>query len=128
MREMNRQEFAEELDGQVDKLLHRSGVVSGRNGNQSDPLHSLLAIAAELLPLPAPEFKRQLRSDLLENASTQPASGQASEVLRFEQSPARPLSGSEVMPSLISRSFGIYPADHRSFLLSFASHTALVLL
>lgn len=126
---MNRQELAEELDRQVDELLHRSGGVSGRNGNRSDPLHSLLAVAGEVRALPAPEFKCQLRSDLLENVvSTQLTSEKASEVLRFEQNPAPPLSGSEVMPSLISKSFGIYPADHRSFLVSFASHTALVLL
>ncbi len=123
---MNRQQLAEVLDLQVDELLHRSGGVSGRNGNRSDPLHSLLAVAAELPALPAAEFKWQLRSDLLENASS--TSGNASEGLRFEESPAPPLSGSEVMPSLISRGFGIYPADHRSFLVSFASHTALVLL
>jgi len=124
---MNRQELAEELDRHVDELLHRSGGVSGLNGNGSGPLHSLLAVAAELRALPAPEFKYQLRSDLLENASTPLTSGKASEVLRFEN-PAPPLSGSEVMPSLISRGFGIYPADHRSFLVSFGSHTALVLL
>jgi TonB family protein len=122
---MNRQDFAEELDQEVDKLLCGSGeTVFGRSG--SDQLRSLLAVAAELQGMAEPEFRRRLRSDLLENASTQQTSEIPAELQQFENGIARPFS--EAMPSFVGKSFGIYPADHRSFVASFASHTALVLL
>ena len=124
---MNRQEFAEELDQHVEELFRESSRrVNAQDG--CDPFDSLLAVAVELRGLAAPEFKRQLRTDLLNSACTEQASGAPPPGLQFENRvTSRPF---EIMPSFIGigNNFGIYPADHRSFLISFASHTALVLL
>jgi TonB family protein len=82
----------------------------------------LLPLVSDLQLLPDPDFKVRLKSDLLGEISF-PASSE----LRIEQMTG-PFVATEILPTLGGKPFGIFPADHRSFLISFASHAALVLL
>ena len=110
---MNRQ-AADELDRQVEMLL-RGG---SRLSRGSDPL---LNLGAELIVLPSPEFRSRLKDELLE-----PSRGFGSATASFEQVSASGLAG--MAPPLGGNGPGLFPADHRSFLVSFASHAALIAL
>ena len=111
---MNRQAIADELDSQVEMLLR------GRDGvrTASDPL---LKLGAELIVLPSPEFRSRLKDELLE-----PSRGFGSATASFEQVSASGLAG--IAPLLGGKGPSLFPADHRSFLGSFASHAALIAL
>ena len=133
---MNRQATADELDRQVEKLLQGTG-------QRSDPL---VMLAAELRMLPDPEFKGRLKDQLREEwddgfaASSEdthpwkaPKGGapslvvaQAARVETFERSPGLSLAG--MAPLFSGKHTGLFAADHRSFLVSFASHAALIAL
>lgn len=110
---MNRQAMADELDRNVEMLVQGMSIRSAG----SDPL---LNLGAELLVLPSPEFRSRLKDELLEaSRGFTPAT-----IARFEQ--ASGLAG--IVPLLGGKGPGLFPADHRSFLVSFASHVALIAL
>jgi TonB family protein len=92
-------------------------------GRDSAPMTSdpLLNLGAELIVLPSPEFRSRLKDELLE-----PSRGFGSATAPFEQVSASPLAG--IAPLLGGKGPGLFPADHRSFLVSFASHAALIAL
>jgi protein TonB len=141
---MNRQAMADELDQRVELMLR------GRVNGHSD---SLLQLVAELTMLPDPAFKSQLKDQLIEDwddnlttrsgtthptksalepALSLPKGGapslvvaQAARVETFERSQGLSLAG---MAPLFGGKHTLFPADHRSFLLSFASHAALIAL
>jgi len=73
--------------------------------------------------LPDPDFRRRLVADLVD----QPAAREASFVPPQPSQP-RAATLAAIMPTLTGKRFSVFPADHRSFLVSFASHAALVLL
>ncbi len=131
---MNRQAMADELDSQVEMLLR------GRDSRSrgSDPL---LNLGAELCMLSSPEFRSQLKGELVEgwianhpdagSRNTRPlkgAQGGAASVVIAQREGvggAQPLAG---IALLTGKRAGLFPADHRSFLVSFASHAALIAL
>src|SRR5437879_3130877 len=130
---MNRQAMADELDLQVEMLLRGRDSLSRR----SDPL---LNLGAELCMLPSPEFRSQLKGELVEGwianrpdassrntHSLKGGKGVPASVLIAQRGVegAQPLAG---IALLTGKRSGLFPADHRSFLVSFASHAALIAL
>jgi TonB family protein len=81
---------------------------------------SLVAIAAELLTLPDPDFKNRLKAELMEEAGSLEAGAHYERV----EGPAL----ATILPSLGGKGLVLFPSDHRSFLISFISHAALVVL
>ena len=112
---MNRQAMADELDQQVEMLLTGKRIV----GTKSEPL---LALASELRMLPTPEFKSRLKDELVEPC---PATA-LPQLVNFERIQTSVLAG--ITPLFGAKRAGLLPADHRSFLVSFASHAALIAL
>jgi TonB family protein len=111
---MNRAD-ADELNIELESLL-----ASGRVEIQGK-WHALAAIAAELRELPNPEFKRRLKAELLEEC---PISARE---IAFEQVTGA-AAFAEILPIFGGKDFRMFPADHRSFVVSFISHTALIVL
>lgn len=107
---------AEELDQQIENLI---SVGSGDHDGDS-----LLAIAADLRSIPDLGFKRRLMAELVGEA----VSLGTANVPQSAMQPETAAALSSIMPTLSGKGLGIFPADHRSFLVSFASHAALVLL
>jgi TonB family protein len=113
---MNRQADADELNVEMESLL------SGSHIDIQGKWHALAAIAAELRELPNPEFKSRLKTELLEEC---PVS--AAEEASFEQVTTA-AAFAEILPIFGAKDFRIFPADHRSFVVSFISHTVLIVL
>jgi protein TonB len=113
---MNRQADADELNIEMESLL------AGGKLEIQAKWHALAAIAAELRELPHPEFKSQLRAELLEECPI----GAGREAAFEQVTGAAAFAG--ILPSLGGNNFRIFPADHRSFVVSFLSHTALIVL
>ena len=114
---MNPHLSAEELDQQIERMLVGGPGLSGSGSS------SLLAIAGELRLLPEPDFMRRLMNDLIDESVPVEA---RSIPLRNNQQGTAVLAS--IMPTLSGKGFSIFPADHRSFLVSCVSHAALVLL
>lgn len=114
---MNPHVPAEELNQQIEKLLTGRGVEPGSDSS------SLLAIASDLRLLPDPDFRHRLMADLIDEAAPL-----ESPYVRSDSNQSRPAVLSAFMPTLTGKGFSVFPADHRSFLVSFGSHAALVLL
>jgi protein TonB len=113
---MNRQADADELNVEMETLL-----AGGKVEIQGKWRH-LAAIAAEVRELPHPEFKSRLKAELLEEFPASAVRGAS-----FEQiTGAAAFAG--MLPSLGGSNFRIFPADHRSFIVSFISHTVLIVL
>jgi TonB family protein len=112
---MNRDEWAEALDEEIEQI--------GTNHAASE-LEPLLQIASELRHLPTHEFKQQLRADLTAHAESIDGQECADIPTESEFVAASP----ELMPSLQQREFSMLPADPRSFVFSFLSHAAAVVL
>jgi hypothetical protein len=109
---MNREELAEALDRQIENA---AGSIIGE-------CEQLLPIASELRLLPSSQFKDQLRAELL-------AQAEALDVECAEFSSSNPFVASSELPQILEqREFSMLPADPRSFLLSFVSHAAVVVL
>ena len=85
---------------------------------------SLAAIAAELRTLPDPDFKNRLKADLMEAAGTAEPLDAGADYESVEGVAAL----STILPSIGSKGLYLLPTDHRSFLVSFISHAALVML
>src|SRR5712692_732269 len=115
---MNQQSLADDLDQQIEALM------TGKSIARRPELDSLLLIAAELRAVPDPKFKIRLKFDLMQEAE---AAEPISQTAGFQQAQGA-MALTEILPTLSGKQFGIFPADHRSFLVSFASHAALVLL
>lgn len=107
---------AEELDQQIENLIS-----TGSRDHDGD---SLLAIAADLRSIPNPDFRRRLMTELVGEAVSLETAHIPQSAMQQETAAAL----SSIMPTLTGNGFAILPADHRSFLVSFASHAALVLL
>jgi protein TonB len=118
MAAMNKQVFADQLDQQIEVMI------AGRGTETCPEWASLLRIASELRALPSPEFKDRLKADLIEESETTLALGPRPELQSMESE----LALAEILPTLGGKEFGIFPADHRSFLVSFVSHAAMVAL
>src|SRR5262249_41364157 len=118
-------------------------MLQGRANGHSD---SLLELAADLRTLANPEFMALLKDRLIEEwndgfagagRNTHPsktAKGgapslvveQAARLEKFERSQGVSFAG--IAPLFGGKHTGLFPADHRSFLVSFASHAALIAL
>lgn len=105
---------AEELDRRINALL------GGKAEEYLGELASLTAIASDLRHLANPEFKSRLKANLMDG---EPASRPDS----LENYYGREIAAAFV-PLLGSKPMGMFPADHRSFLVSFVSHVALIAL
>jgi TonB family protein len=114
---MNPHLSAEELDQQIERMF--SGGAVTMNGESSP----LLAITGKLQLLADPDFKCRLADQLAD--AVVPAEAPFIPTSENPQS-ARLLAS--IMPTLSGKGFSIFPADHRSFLVSFVSHATLVLL
>ena len=113
---MNRQADADELNVEMESLL------AGSPREIQGKWHSLVAIAAELGELPNPEFKSRLKAELLEEYPV----CAAREVSFEEVTSAAAFAG--IVPIFGAKDFRMFPADHRSFIVSFTSHTLLIVL
>ena len=113
---MNRQSLAHDFDQYLETLMAGEGVARRLEWD------SLVAIAAELRMFPDPDFKNCLRADLMQEAVELLEAGAGYE--SFEGAGAL----STILPSLGSKGLHLFPTDHRSFLVSFISHAALVAL
>ncbi len=113
---MNRQADADELNLQIESLF------AERKADTGTKWQALVTMAAELRDLPHPEFKDRLKADLLEESVVT-----ASSRSTFEQVSGA-VAFAEILPNLGGNNFRIFPADHRSFVVSFLSHTALIVL
>ena len=115
---MKQEISADELNRRVEELL------AGVHVEHEPEWSPLLTIAAEVTTLPNPEFKSRLKADLLEETE--------SAQRHYQDAQFRQTEGAELLagflPTLGGKQSVIFPADHRSFLVSFASHAALVLL
>lgn len=109
---MNRELLAEQLNVEIDKLMIGPTTVGNKGG--------LGAIAQELKLLPSKQFRQRLKDELLMQAETVPANSSVGQ--------SSPMYGIELMPTLERREFSFLPADPRSFLFSFLSHAAAVVL
>lgn len=116
---MNERFSAEELDQQIEKLIggHPGSETHAPDGDE------LCELVSELMLLPDGEFKRSLKSDLLDNAEL-PAQKDWEPVQSVEE----PLPAAQLMASLVPVGFSVLPADPRSFLFSFMSHVAVIVL
>jgi len=112
---MNRQTSADSLDRELESFL------AGRSPKAHPDWRPFLEIAADLRQLASPEFKSRLKSDLLEGMGSLESPG-----ADFEQVKGA-AEFAEVLPT-VGGSPHIFPADQRSFLVSFISHTALIAL
>lgn len=113
---MNRQADADELNVEMESLL------AGAQVEIAGKWHALGAIAADLRELPNPEFKSRLRAELLEEYPVS-AAREAS----FEEVTSA-AAFAEILPIFSAKDFRIFPVDHRSFMVSFISHTVLIVL
>jgi TonB family protein len=113
---MNLQADADELNVEIESLLASGEVdIQGK-------WHSLALIAGDLRELPNPKFKSRLKAELLEECPV--STGQEAS---FEQVTSA-AAFAEILPIFGAKDFGIFPADHRSFVVSFISHTVLIVL
>ena len=135
---MSREVIADELDRQVEDLLHGMRTAAG-----PDPL---LALAAELQMLPDPEFKLGLVEQLIDESPVDvrgfdgaPSRQRLPHPSRFskggdfqrinlESFERQSASLGALTPLFGGKHTGLFPADHRSFLVSFASHAVLIAL
>jgi hypothetical protein len=115
---MKQDTVADELDRRLEQFL------AGIRIEHEPEWDALLSIAAELTTLPNPDFKIRLKADLLEEAEAAQIGYQDAQLQKTEG--AALLAG--LLPTLHGKQSGLFPADHRSFLVSLASHAALVLL
>ena len=122
---MKRQELADELDQQVESLLRQPDFTPDSRW------HPLLSIAGDLRYLPTPAFPNHLLTDLMAKAE----STRAVFAQEIDQEPGhcfdQLVGGSafgEALPLFSGKNFRLFPIDHRSFALSFLSHTVLILL
>src|SRR4051812_9588344 len=113
---MNRQADADELNIEMERLL------AGGKVDMRGKWHSLAVIAAELRDLPNPEFKARLKAELLEDDPVNTARDAS-----FDQVTSA-AAFAEILPIFGAENFPIFPADHRSFMVSFVSHTLLIVL
>lgn len=110
---MNREEIAEALDRHI---------VGSESETPVAGFEPLLAIASDLRLLPTRQFKDELRAELL-------AQAEALDTDCAEFSSSNPFVASSELPQILEpREFSMLPADPRSFLLSFVSHAAVVVL
>jgi protein TonB len=112
---VNQEELAQELDRRIE--------CPGASGTTEGELGALLCVAAELRLLPSQEFKQRLQADLAAQA----------EALETELcADALPITDSnnvpEFLPQADRRAVGMLAADPRSFVFSFLSHVAVVVL
>jgi len=113
---MNRQSLADAFDQQLEALM------TGKSIAPRSEWDSLVAIAADLRTLPDPDFKNHLKVDLMEDATKPLETGAGYEHVDGVA------AISTILPSLGSKGLHLLPTDHRSFLVSFISHAALVVL
>lgn len=111
---MNTDQMAERLDQLIQRV---------EDGEVSPEFTPLLGVASQLSLLPSQEFKVRLKADLLAEVEATEAIHRE-DVLAEEEFAAQP----EIMPTLRQPEFSMMPADPRSFLFSFLSHAAMVML
>jgi periplasmic protein TonB len=112
---MNRHAEVEELNREIESLLTDGELIARADWQ------ALIAIASDLRKLPAPDFRKQLKSELIEEAEV------TSSAATFEQVTGA-AAFAEILPTLGLSDYRFLPADQRSFLVSFISHTALIVL
>jgi protein TonB len=113
---MNQRADAESLDRQLESVM------AGVNVKSSSEWNELMAIAANVRKLPDPNFRRRLWGELLDDCGIHEPSHP-----QFEQVTSATAFAS-MLPTLIGDQSAVFPPDHRSFLVSFVSHTALIVL
>lgn len=109
---MNREISPDQLDNEIQMMMEK-GIQANEHGD------SLVAIAAQLRLLPRAGFRDKLRDELLMKAEVLEGSVYRDVELRMQ---------SADLPTLSQRQFSMLPTDPRSFLFSFLSHAAAVVL
>ena len=136
---MIRETLAERLDQEIEAIR------AGANPSRRPELGPLLEVAASFQLLADPEFRLELKAELLAHAESARFAGKIDRLRaegQAELSPAPPawaqsgcdrgsvraeeIAGVLSLPSLAHRELSALPADPRSLLLSFVSHAALV--
>jgi protein TonB len=108
---MNREISPDQLDNQIQLMLSI--------GQPDELRHPLISIASELRLLPCDEFRDKLKDELLVKADG--LEGQARDHFEFRMR-------NPELSMLTQRQFSMLPTDPRSFLFSFLSHAAAVVL
>lgn len=138
---MIRETLAERLDQEIEAIR------AGANPSRRPELGPLLEVAASFQLLADPEFRLELKAELLAHAESARFAGKIDRLKpegQAELSPApqawaqsgcdrgsvraEEIAGVLSLPSLAHRELSVLPADPRSLLLSFVSHAALVAL
>ena len=130
---MSKTSVIDQIDEGIEVLLSRAdGEVP-----VSDPeVAELLALAAELRALPRPDFKAELKADLLEEtmsiANTPSAGGN---LMTTTMTTAIAKRGRhitslrpEILPTLAGSEYGLYPVQRSSFMASLVAHAAMLAL
>jgi len=130
---MSKTSVIDQIDEGIEVLLSRAdGEVP-----VSDPeVTELLALAAELRALPRPDFKAELKADLLEEtmsiANTPSAGGN---LMTTTMTTAIAKRGRhitslrpEILPTLAGSEYGLYPVQRSSFMASLVAHAAMLAL
>ena len=109
---MNRHSEAEELNREIEACL----------ADENEGASEWRSLIADLCKVASPEFKNQLKSGLIEGG----------DIPRPLDAPFEQITGAaafaEILPTLGHSNYRLLPADQRSFLVSFVSHTALIVL
>src|SRR6266550_2591812 len=130
---MSKTSVIDQLDEGIEALFSRADC----EAPVSDPVVAeLLALAAELRALPRPDFKAELKADLLEETmSIANAPGTSDNVMTPTMTTAVARRGrkenslpSETLPALAGSGYGLYPVQRSSFMASLVAHAAMLAL
>ena len=121
----------EQLDSTIDVLLSDPDVAIS---NVDAAVAEVLGVAAELRSLPRPDFRSQLKYDLMQRANA--ASATAQPELRVLDAMARrpqlvrrePLHAEQILPTLFGQGYGTYAVRRSNFALSLAAHAVALAL
>src|SRR5579864_8943618 len=114
--------FIEQLDSAIEVLLTDADVAIP---NVDAQVAALLGITAELRTLPRPDFRSQLKVQLMEraaSASMQPDLRVLDGLASRTRTKRNGLVQEQILPTLFGEGYGIYQVRRSNFAISFAAH------
>src|SRR5438270_1418873 len=119
----------EQLDCAIDVLLTDPDVAIT---NVDPAVAELLAVAAELRTLPRPDFRSQLKTNLIQGTlvAAKPREAHASAVSSASRQLVRiqRKADEDILPTLFGRGYGTYAVRRSNFALSLAAHAVALAL
>jgi periplasmic protein TonB len=123
---MSKASVIDQLDKGIEALLFRS------NGEVpvSDPeVAELLALATELRALPRPDFKAELKADLVgETISIANMSDISGKLVTATPAERGRKANAPILPTIAGSGYGLYPVQRSSFMASLVAHAAMLAL